>query len=70
MPRYTYAPSTPTIERLRRVPDRTPTMLCLSCGDTMKHVRTIARLGVRPEQFIFVCPSCRGVDAKEAKRVA
>jgi len=45
-------------------------MLCLSCGDTMKHFRTIAQLGVRRKQFIFVCPSCKGVDTKEGKRVA
>ncbi len=70
MPCYTHTPSTPAIERLPRVPDRTPTMLCLSCGDTMKHAHTIARLGVRPKQFIFVCPSCKGVDTKEGKRVA
>jgi Zn ribbon nucleic-acid-binding protein len=65
-----YTPSTPAIERLPRVPDRTPTMLCVSCGDTMKHLRTIAKLGVRRKQFIFVCPSCKGVDTKEDKRVA
>jgi hypothetical protein len=45
-------------------------MLCLSCGDTMKHLRTIAQLRVRPQQFIFVCPSCKAVDTREAKRVA
>jgi hypothetical protein len=45
-------------------------MLCLSCGDTMKHLRTIAKLGVRPKQFIFVCPSCKGVDTKEGNLVA
>jgi hypothetical protein len=36
----------------------------------MKHSRTISKLGVRPEQFIFVCPSCKGIDTKEVKRVA
>ena len=45
-------------------------MLCLSCGDTMKHLRTIEKLGVRPQQFIFACPSCKGVDTREGKRVA
>jgi hypothetical protein len=69
MPYYTHTPSTRAIERLPRVPDRMPTMLCLSCGDTMKHFRTIAELGVRPKQFIFVCPSCKGVDTKEGKPV-
>ena len=70
MPRYTHTPSTPVIERLPRIIDRTPTMLCICCGDTMKHSGTVARLGVRPKRFIFVCPSCSGVDAKEGKRVA
>ena len=45
-------------------------MLCLSCGDTMKHSRTIAQLRVRPQQFIFVCPSCKGIDTREANRLA
>ena len=46
MPYYT--PSTPAIERSPPVPDSTPTIVCLSCGDTMKHFRTISKLGVRP----------------------
>ena len=45
-------------------------MVCLCCGDTMKHFRTIAKLGVRPKQYMFVCPSCKGVDTREPKRVA
>jgi len=36
----------------------------------MKHFRTISKLGVRPERLIFVCPSCKGIDTKELKRVA
>jgi len=65
-----YTPSTPAIERSPPVPDRTPTTVCLSCGDTMKHFRTISKLGVHPEQLIFVCPSCKGFDTKEVKRMA
>jgi len=65
-----YTPSTPTIERSPAVRDSTPTIVCFSCGDTMKHFRTIPKLGVRPEQLIFVCPSCKEVDTKGAKRVA
>jgi hypothetical protein len=68
MPYYT--PSTPTIERSPPIPDRALTIVCLSCGDTMKHFRTISRLGVRPEQLMFLCPSCKGVGTKEVKRVA
>jgi hypothetical protein len=46
------------------------TMVCLSCGDTMKHFSTISKLGVRPDQFIFVCPSCKGIGTKGARRLA
>jgi len=67
---YTHTPLAPTIERLPPAPDPTLTILCVSCGDTMKHFRTIAKLGMRPEQHIFVCPSCKGVDNKELTRVA
>jgi hypothetical protein len=63
-------PSTSAVERSPRYPTGTRTIVCLSCGDTMKHCRTVAKLGVRPERLIFVCPSCKGVDAKELKRVA
>jgi hypothetical protein len=63
MPYYT--PSTPAIVRSPPVPNSTPTIVCLSCGDTMKHFRTISKLGVRREHLIFVCPSCKGVDTKE-----
>jgi hypothetical protein len=65
-----YAPSIPAIERSSPVPDNTPTLVCHSCGDTMKHFRTIPKLGVRREKLIFVCPSCKGVDTKEVKRAA
>jgi hypothetical protein len=68
MPYYT--PSTPAIERPHAVPGSTRTLACRSCGDTMEHLRTIPRLGVRPEQLIFVCPSCKGVVTKELKLVA
>jgi hypothetical protein len=63
-------PPTAVIARPPLVPDRAPTIVCRCCGDTMKHFRTIPRLGVRPEQFMFRCPSCKGVDTKELKRVA
>jgi hypothetical protein len=60
-----YTPSISAIEHRHRVPDSTRTILCLSCGDTMKHFRTLPRRGVSPEKLIFVCPSCKGVDTKE-----
>ena len=63
-----YMPS--TRERSPPVPTTMPTIVCLSCGDTMKHFRTISKLGVRWERLLFVCPSCKGVDTKEVKLVA
>ena len=62
--------STVVIERSPLGPDRRPTIVCRCCGDTMKHFRTISRLGVWPEKFMFRCPSCKGVDTKEVKLVA
>ena len=61
-------PSIPSIERSPLVPDNTPVLICRSCGDAMRHVRTIPQLGPRLEQFIFVCPSCDEVSTKEVKR--
>ena len=66
MPNYT--PSTPSIERPPPVPDNTPTLVCLSCGDTMKLLRAMPKLGVRAEKLIFLCPSCKGVDTRELIR--
>jgi len=63
------APSTSAVERSPQHPTEPPAMLCPSCGDTMKHVRTIAKLGVFPERLIFVCPSCNAVDSKNLKQL-
>jgi protein-arginine kinase activator protein McsA len=62
--------STLAVERSSLVPDKGRTIVCRSCGDTMKHFRTISRFGVRPEQFMFRCPSCKAVDTKQVKRAA
>jgi hypothetical protein len=62
--------STFVIEHSSLSPTGRLTMVCLTCGDTMKHFRTISELGVRPEQLVFVCPSCKGIAAKEVMRVA
>jgi hypothetical protein len=55
----------PVIEHPHRALDSTRTIVCLSCGDAMKHLHTLVRLGVRREKLIFVCPFCKGVDTKE-----
>jgi hypothetical protein len=31
----------------------------------MKNLRTIPKLGVRPEKVIFHCPSCKGADTRK-----
>jgi hypothetical protein len=31
----------------------------------MRLLRAIPKLGVRAEQLIFLCPSCKGVDTRE-----
>jgi len=49
---------------------RITTLVCRCCGDTMMHLRTIPKVGVCPERIIFICPSCKEIDAKEPKRAA
>ena len=56
------------IKRLLPVPDSTANLECLSCGDTMNHLQTIPKLGVRPEKLIFVWPTCKGVAIKESHK--
>ena len=62
MPHYT--PSTRIIGSSFLIRDEPPSLLCPSCGDTMKVSGTIPKLGARPEQLIFICPSCKEVAAK------
>ncbi len=63
-----HPPSIPSIERSALVQDNTPVLICPSCGDTMRPVRTIPQLGPRLEQLIFVCPSCDEMSTKDVKR--
>jgi predicted RNA-binding Zn-ribbon protein involved in translation (DUF1610 family) len=65
-----HTPSIPAIECPPLVPDNAPFLMCPSCGDTMRHLRTIRKLGAPLEQFIFVCPSCEQVETKEVLRHA
>ena len=59
-----YTPSNTAIESSRLIRGSSPTLVCPSCGDNMEHFRTIKELGMRPEQLIFVCPSCKEVAVK------
>jgi hypothetical protein len=43
MSRFKYTLSTAVIKRASAVIDDTPTLVCLSCGDTKKPVRTILK---------------------------
>ena len=62
MPRY--APSTRIIGSSPLIRGEPPSLVCPSCGDTMRVSGTIPKLGIRPEQLIFICPSCKEVAAK------
>ena len=68
MPDHTH--SIFAVERSPLVSDGTPTTVCRCCGGTMNHFRTIAKLRVRPQQHVFVYPSCKKADTKELKQVA
>jgi hypothetical protein len=70
MPNSRCKPSISAIERPSQLRDVTSTLVCLSCGDTAMHAQTIPKLGVRPALMVFVCPSCRGVEARAFKQVA
>jgi hypothetical protein len=65
-----HTPSIPAIECSPLVPDNMPVLICPSCGDTMKHLRTIPKLGAGLEQFMLVCPSCEQIETKEVRRTA
>jgi protein-arginine kinase activator protein McsA len=65
MPHLT--PSTIANEGSHPLPDSNRTLVCPSCGDTMRHLRTVPKIGVRQEKLIFVCPSCKKVDTKEIR---
>jgi hypothetical protein len=45
--------------------DGASAVLCRSCGDVMSLDRTIPKLGVCPELRVFVCPSCKEIEAEE-----
>jgi hypothetical protein len=62
-----HSPSTIADEGSHPLPDSNRTLVCPSCGDTMRHLRTVPKIGVRQEKLIFACPSCKEVDTKEIK---
>lgn len=63
-----YPPSISASQCPPLVPHNTPLLVFPSRGDTMQHLRAIPKLGVRFEQFIFVCPSYEEVSTKEVRR--
>jgi hypothetical protein len=60
-----YAPS----QARGEMPQIDMELVCLSCGGDMHHLRTIPRLGVLPDLFVFRCPSCRSVQVVEPSGV-
>jgi hypothetical protein len=43
------------------------TLVCLCCGDTLRHVRSVPSYGLLPELQVFVCPSCNAIETKRGK---
>jgi Family of unknown function (DUF6455) len=39
---------------------------CPRCGHLMRLARTVPKLGVLPELFVFRCPSCNEVETKQS----
>jgi hypothetical protein len=60
-----YPPSRVRNEPARAEVQHDLELVCLSCGDDMRHMRTIPRLGVLPDLFVFSCPSCRSMQVVE-----
>ena len=55
---------------MAQLTDNLPIVVCPVCGQAMKLLRTVPRLGGLPELFIFLCPSCNEVETREEKRAA
>jgi hypothetical protein len=50
--------------------DNLPILRCPSCGDVMKLVRTVPRLGGLPDLVVLACSTCNEVEVKEERRAA
>ena len=64
------APAGQTRIAIMNMADNLPMQRCPSCGNMMKLVRSVPRLGGLPDLHFVVCPSCNEVDVREEKRVA
>ena len=65
-----YTPSIPAIECPPLVPDNTPVLVCPSCGDTMKHLRTTQNSErAWSSSFLSAPPASRSI-TKEGHRHA
>jgi hypothetical protein len=47
--------------------DNLPILRCLCCGDVMKLVRSVPRLGGLPGLLVFACSACNEVEVKEER---
>jgi hypothetical protein len=50
--------------------DNLPILRCLCCGNIMKLVRTVPRVGGLPSLVVVACSSCNEVEVKEERRAA
>jgi hypothetical protein len=52
------------------VADNLALLRCSSCGNVMKLLRAVPRLGGLPELVVLVCPSCNEIETKEISKAA
>jgi len=52
------------------LPDNLPILRCPACGDIMKLVRSVQRLGGLPDLSVVACLSCNETEVKDVTRAA
>jgi hypothetical protein len=50
--------------------DNLPILRCVCCGDVMKLIRAVPRVGGLPGFIVLVCSACNEVEVKEERRAA
>jgi len=52
------------------LPDNLPILRCPACGDIMKLVRSVQRLGGLPDLSVVACLACNETEVKDVTRAA
>jgi hypothetical protein len=55
---------------MAQIADNLPILVCPACGQAMRLLRTVPRLGGLPALLVLVCPSCNEVETRDDKRAA